>query len=157
MYKIFFLYSSLFQIFCTVETPYIIIFWTAWRCLKATWHWLNHSWTYIGTYFLEYRAAKMGMAFSACTLFHEMALYDYCRYTVQPCKPITGPKDSHVGWQYHYRSPSCVTVGNCDHLLVSSTHKPVQMLESVWKMTYQTILCFPFWSRLGSETGYEIL
>lgn len=31
------------------------------------------------------------------------------------------------------------------------------MLESVWKMTYQTILCFPFWSRLGSETRYEIL
>lgn len=70
-------------------------------------------------------------------------------YTVQPCKAITGPKDSlELAGRTIIDPPPCVTVGNFGHLLVSSTHKPVQMLESVWKMTYQTILCFPFGSRL---------
>lgn len=91
--------------------------------------------------------------FAASTLFLEMALYEHCRYSVQPCKPITGPKDSlELAGDTIIDPPPCVTVGNCGHLLASSTHKPVQMLEGVWKMTYQTILRFPFgcrfWVRL---------
>ncbi len=99
---------------------------------------------------------KMRMLFTACTLFLEMALREHCRYTEQPCKPITGPKDSlELAGDPITDPPPCVTVGNYGNLLASATHKPVQMLESVWKMTYQTILRFPFGCRF--ESGYEIL
>lgn len=83
-----------------------------------------------------------------CSL-HIVLWDDHSCYTVQPCKAITGPKDSHeLAGNTIIDPPPCVTVGNFGHLLVSFAHKPVQMLESVWKMTYQTILCFPFGSRL---------
>lgn len=99
---------------------------------------------------------KMRMLLTACTLFLELALREHCRYTEQPCKPITGPKDPlELSGDTIIDLPPCVTVGNCGHLLASSTHKPDQMLGSVWKMTYQTILRFPFGCRF--ESGYEIL
>lgn len=75
---------------------------------------------------------KMRMLFTACTLFLEMALCEHCRYTIQPCKPITGPKDSlELAGDTIIDPLLCVTVGNCGHFLASSTHKPVQMLGSM--------------------------
>ncbi len=60
---------------------------------------------------------KMRMLFTAWTLFLEMALREHCRYTEQPCKPITGPKDSlELAGDPITDPPPCVTVGNYGNL-----------------------------------------
>lgn len=148
-------FYTVFQI-CTVKTPrYIKSYFKQLECVfDCTLELIKPLMNFYGGIF--HGTTKMRMLFTACTLFLEMALREHCRYTEQPCKPITGPKDSlELAGDPITDPPPCVTVGNCGNFLASSTHKPVQMLDSVWKMTYQTILHFPFGCRF--ESGYEIL